>query len=103
MPEYAFVDCLSHESVDLFFEMGEAPKIGQTCRHEGRTLIRVPSRLGAPKVRNYSFRARSLPREDVSNPTWPCDATGVPVFESKAQVEEYHARSEGQAIYDDGP
>ena len=102
MPEYPFMDVETGDPVDEFFPIADAPEIGSVVEVEGRKLKRLVSRMSKPKITNYAFKGYSLPREDPKNPKWPCDATGVPLFESRAQVKEYAARSEKQAIYDDG-
>ncbi len=100
MPLYDFEDVEKGELVEHYFAMADRPPTGKVVEIGGRKVSRVITPTQLAPVRSYEFVSNALPRENVADPKWPCDERGRPRFKSKKEVEEYTARSEGKAAWD---
>lgn len=100
MPLYDFEDVDTGEAAEVFYMIADRPDLGAVIQHEGRKLRRVLIPPHLAPVRDFEFVSNALPRENVRNPKWPCDAKGRPRFRGKKDVAEYTARSEGKAAWD---
>jgi hypothetical protein len=91
------------EVVELDFPIGKAPKIGDSFKHSGQKLTRIPVAPEAKVAPNAKFVSHSLPR------WWPHakdhePGTGKPRFDNIHQVRNSVARSKDtekdRVIYD---
>lgn len=83
MPIYPFIDQATGQRVELSFPMGEAPSIGSTVVHEGRTLKRLCSDFVLntdPLSSRWGFASRSLAKW---HPDCKHAPDGSPIIESK--------------------
>lgn len=107
MPLYSFKDLDTGEPIELFYQMGQAPGLGEKIRHKGRHLQRlVEAPMGRVKPEKR-FKAYSQPHKDRHGNLPPgaieaphYDSDGVPVFTSKKEVDAYVAKSEGRVVTD---
>ena len=98
MPMYDF-ETPTGETVEHFFPMAEAPKIGQTVDIDGVACTRLMSDCQMSVSETIGpFVSRTLPRNDPRAPRH--DKDGRPMFATKREVTEYVAKTEGQFGYD---
>ena len=98
MPQYSFKTQSTGKIVELFFNMADAPMIGEEVDVVGMKLVRVPDLPQVDCKTDTHFTATSLPRWDKNADKH--DAVGKPQFESQKAVREYIAKSEGSWVYD---
>lgn len=109
---YLFQDTESGEFIELSMPMAAAPPLGSLVEHEGRTLKRrasMPQVLVEPDLRHVArtLRARQHTPEHLQKhvPHWERTGSGLefPRFDTKSEIAEYEARSEGAFHYDHRP
>ena len=97
MPEYSFKNRAGQVS-HMYFPVAEAPKFGSVVTDENGVLwTRV---IDIPRVnggQDHHFVSRSLPRWDPSAPRH--DEQGRPQFDTKKEVTEYVAKTDGDWTY----
>lgn len=104
---YEFLS-LKDDSIKLIdYPMADAPKFGEIVEHEGERYERIPSvpHLGRENTHTkYHFVSRSLPKDpgNARGLYKRTDKEGRPLFDSKQEIVEVCARSEGGLIYDAG-
>jgi len=106
MPIYIF-ETAAGDVVERYFPMAEAPEIGATVLDDAAgPILRLPSvPAGKDIVRDYRCVGHSLPRISPNDPDpiWPhFTPDGKPTFTSKAQVQEYSARTGRRYQWDQG-
>lgn len=97
MPRYTFKDP-DGKPVEIYCSMNEATTIGGTITQNGITLVR---QVDPPQVdcrADVQVESRALHRWAPGAKSYSKD--GKPQFQSKKQVDEFLARSEGDYIYE---
>lgn len=92
---YPFRDLDTGEPVEVSMSMADAPSIGDVIDHEGRRLVRLPSRPEAI-VRGFEpFSTPQMPRWDAAAKRH--DARGRPLFATRKERDEYCAKTQDRA------
>lgn len=101
MPEYEF-EAKDGERTSVFLPMSQAPKMGSKIRRDGKTFVRIPSVLAAPRVsENVHVVNYQLPAWSPLASAYDTDGslTGVPgrcLTTSMRDVDNICAKSEGK-------
>lgn len=107
MPTYQF-EAPDGSLVERDYPFGEAPHLGETVELDGVTCTRVISdHLAVAKRTVEPFTAVTLPPWAPGAPRYETDRSspfyGQPKFKSRAEAEEFQARSGGRFTYDGLP
>ena len=97
MPIYGF-RTESGKDVEMFYNMGDAPRIGEQTTIGGVLVTRIAEKIQVNAVADLHFVSHVLPRNDPDAPR--VNSSGQPCFESKKEVSEYTAKKEGDYIWD---
>ena len=97
MPRYTFADP-DGNPVEVFCSMAEATPFGETITHNGISLTRQVDPIHVDCRADVQVESNALHRWAPGAKTYSKD--GKPQFQSKKQIDEFLAKSEGDYIYD---
>ena len=97
MPIYSF-KTESGKEVEMFFNMDDAPRIGEKTEIGGVPVTRVAEKIQVSAQKDLHFVAKSLCRNDPDAPR--VNEHGQPCFQSQKEVREFTAKKEGDWVWD---